>query len=188
MKYKTIVLLSTLLVVGLQFSVAQNYKGKMFPYLNGETFSGSTVKIPFDTKGKSTLLGVCFSKDAEKDLKTWMNPVYNLFLEKKDENDPYSASANYDVHFYFVPMLNKVNQILEKSSKEKIKKETDKEFWPHLVFFEGDTKPFRETFELKDLDIPYFFVLDKEGNVVRMASGKYSESKMDSLEDAIEPE
>ena len=169
-------------------SSSQSQKGKIFPSLTGETFDGKTIKIPVDTKGKSTLLGICFSKDAEKDLKGWLNPVYNLLLVKKDENDFFSAAANYDVNFYFIPMLNKVNQILEKSSKEKIKKETDSQFWPHLIFFEESSKTFKETFELKDSDIPYFFVLDKEGKVIQMVSGKFTEEKLGSLEDSMDVE
>ena len=177
-----------LFVFNISLVFAQEYKGKEFPLVTGETFDGKSLAIPTTTNGKASVIGICFSKDAEKELKAWLNPVYNLFIVKKDENDFFSAAANYDVSFYFIPMLNKVNQILEKSSKDKIRKETDKEFWPYLVFYEGETKLFKETFKLKDNDIPYFFVLDKDGKVINLISGKYSEQKLESLEESMDIE
>jgi len=36
------------------------------------------------------------------------------------------------------------------------------------------------------LDEPYIFVLDKEGRVVYVTSGFYTEEKMDAIEDKIE--
>src|SRR5688572_14947716 len=106
----------SIIALGLLLSVnvlAQKAKGKVFPDLSGETFAGKTVNLPKDTKGKMTVIGVCFSKAAEEDLKTWLNPMYNTFVVKKDTSDFFSAAINYDANFYFIPMLNKVNQIFE---------------------------------------------------------------------------
>jgi hypothetical protein len=161
-------------------------KGKQFPTLAGETFEGKNISIPENTKGKISIVGVCFSKGAEDDLKTWLNPMYNMFIVKKDTNDFFSAAANYDVHFYFIPMLNKVNQLLEKTSKEKIRKDTDKQFWPYLIFYTGGIKQYKEDLGIKESDIPYFFVLDKAGKILHVESGKYDEKKMSRIEDFIE--
>ena len=166
--------------------ISQNCKGKTFPDLSGETFDGKNISVPKNTMGKITIIGVCFSKDAEDDLKTWLNPIYNMFVVKKDTNDFFSAAVNYDVHFYFIPMLNKANQLLEKSSKEKIRNGTDKEFWPYLVFYSGNIKPYKEDFDIKDSKIPYFFVLDKNGKIIHVTSGKFSEDKLDRIENFME--
>lgn len=73
-----------ILLLTLSISViAQNAKGKQFPALTGESFAGKTVNLPTDTKGKVTVIGVCFSKAAEDDLKTWLNLMYNMFVVKK---------------------------------------------------------------------------------------------------------
>ena len=156
--------------------------GKQFPDLEGESFAGKTVNIPTDTKGKVSVIGVCFSKAAEDDLKTWLNPMYNMFVVKKDTSDFFSAAVNYDVNFFFIPMLNKVNQVFAKGSKEKIRNGTDKEFWPYLLFYNGAIKPYKEDFAIEDSKIPYFFVLDKNGKILHVESGKYSDKKMDNIE------
>ncbi len=178
MKLSTLILLLALSIS----TIAQNSKGKQFPNLTGESFSGKTVNIPADTKGKVSVIGVCFSKAAEDDLKTWLNPMYNMFVVKKDTSDFFSAAVNYDVNFFFIPMLNKVNQVFEKGSKEKIKNGTDKDFWPYILFYNGAIKPYKEDFAIEDSKIPYFFVLDKNGKILHVESGKYSEKKMDNIE------
>lgn len=180
-----LVILFTAAVLSLT-ATAQNAKGKQFPDLTGETFSGKSVNLPKDTKGKMTVIGVCFSKAAEDDLKTWLNPMYNLFVVKKDTNNIFDAAVNYDAFFYFIPMLNKVNQVFEKGSKEKIRSGTDKEFWPYLLFYNGAIKPYKEDFKIEDSKIPYFFVIDQNGKIVHVESGKYSEKKMDNIENFLE--
>ena len=181
---KNILILFALVLSFSAFS--QNGKGQQYPPMTGETFAGKAISLPEDTKGKITIIGVCFSKKAEDDLKTWLNPLYNMFIVKKDTNDFFSAAANYDVHFYFIPMLNKINQILATSSKEKIRNDTDKEFWPYLIFYTGSIKPYKEDLSIKDSEVPYFFVLDKAGKIIRVESGKYDEKKMGRIEDFIE--
>jgi hypothetical protein len=105
-----------------------------------------------------------------------------MFVVKKDTSDFFSAAVNYDVNFFFIPMLNKVNQVFEKGSKEKIKNGTDKDFWPYILFYNGAIKPYKEDFAIEDSKIPYFFVLDKNGKILHVESGKYSEKKMDNIE------
>ncbi|MDP2386106.1 MAG: hypothetical protein Q8M29_07030 [Bacteroidota bacterium] len=183
MKNIFIAVLALLVTVAVN---AQNAKGKVFPDLTGESFAGKTVNLPKDTKGKMTVIGVCFSKAAEEDLKTWLNPMYNTFVEKKDTTEFFSAAVNYDAYFYFIPMLNKVNQIFEKGSKEKIRSGTDKEFWPYLLFYNGAIKPYKEDFAIEDSKVPYFFVLDTAGKIVHVESGKFSQKKMDAIEELLD--
>ena len=158
--------------------------GKIFPDCSGETFSGKSVSIPTDTKGKYTVLWLAFSRKAEDDMKTWLNPVYNHFIEPKSNDDVFSAAANYDVNFYFMPLLNKLNQAL--GDKDKIKNKTDKEFWPYVLFFKGEVKSYIEFLSVKDKDIPYFFVLNDEGKIIHQEQGKYSEAKLTKIEDYLE--
>ena len=158
--------------------------GKVFPDCSGETFSGNSVSVPKGTKGKFTVLWLAFSRKAEDDMKTWLNPVYNHFIAPKTENDAFSAAVNYDVNFYFIPLLNRVNQAL--GDKEKIKNKTDKEFWPYVLFFKGEVKSYVDYLSIEDKEIPYFFVLDADGKIVHLEKGKYSESKLTKIEDFLE--
>lgn len=174
------------LVVAFTKLNAQHGTGKMFPTITGETFTEKNVTIPTACKGKPTLIGICFSKSAEADLKTWLNPAYNEFVVKRDTTNAFGAVVSYDINYYFIPMLNLVNQVLEKASKEKIKSKTDKEFWPHLLFYIGGLKEYKKTFEIEDTNQPYFFILDKDGKIVHVEKGAFSEKKLSAMEDFLE--
>ncbi|MBN8696958.1 MAG: hypothetical protein J0L87_10530 [Bacteroidetes bacterium] len=161
--------------------------GKMFPYLQGENYNGKKVNLPNDTKGKYTLLGMAFSNKAEDDLKTWINPVYNKFILKVDRSkaDVFDAGVDHDVNLYFIPMFTGLNQLTSKSSKENIKKNTDKQMYDYLLFYEGD-KTYKDELDFEKKDIPYFFVLDKTGKIAYATSGKYDDSKMEAILDVVE--
>ena len=58
--------------------------GKIFPDMEAETVEDKKVKLPNDTKGKYTLLGLAYSKKSEDDLNSWFSPVYNKFVRKPE--------------------------------------------------------------------------------------------------------
>jgi hypothetical protein len=172
--------------LGLAF-MPKGVVGKMFPYLQGENYKGKKVNIPTDTKGKYTLLGMAFSNKAEADLKTWINPIYNKFILKIDRSkaDVFDVGMDYDVNLYFIPMFTGINQLTSKSSKENIKKNTDKEMYDYLLFYEGD-KTYKEELDFEKKDIPYFFVLDKTGKIAYATSGEFKDEKLEAILDVIE--
>ncbi|HKC69322.1 MAG TPA: hypothetical protein VKG26_13885 [Bacteroidia bacterium] len=180
------IVLAAFIAICTNIHAQNNVVGQMFPMITGETFDGKNVVLPEACKGKPTIIGICFSKAAETDLRTWLNPAYNQFVVKKDTTNAFGAAVAYDINYYFIPMLNLVNQVLEKSSQDKIRKQTDKEFWPHLMFYSGGLKEYKKTFGIDNTDLPYFFVLDKTGKIVHVEKGIYTEKKMNAMEDFLE--
>lgn len=166
---------------------ASGIEGKMFPVMKCEDYNGKIVNLPEETKGKYTLLGMAFSKEAEANLKTWINPIYNKFIAKKDAKDADVFDINYDynINLFFIPMFTGLNQLTSKSSKEKIRTSTDKELYPYLLFYEGE-KTYKEELDFEKKDIPYFFVLDKTGKIKYATSGKFDDKKMEKILDVIE--
>ena len=165
---------------------AQNGKGKMFPTIKGETFTDKNITIPDAGKGKPCIIAMCFSKKAEGDIQTWLNPCYNEFVVKKDTTNAFGAAVSFDINFYFMPRFNIINQVFDKSSKAKMKKETDPSFWPHLFFCTDGIKDIKKDFGIEDTSQPYFFVLDKDGKIVYVEKGVYSEKRMSAIEDHLD--
>lgn len=180
-------LLCTVLVSMAAFTPGNNVVGKAFPTIQCEDYNGKIVSLPNDTKGKYTLLGMAFSNDAEGNLKTWINPIYNKFIAKVDASkaDVFDVHVDYDVNLYFIPMFTGLNKLTSKQSKEKIKANTDKELYSYLLFYEGD-KTYKEELDFEKKDIPYFFVLDKNGKIAYATSGPYDDKKMEKILDIIE--
>ncbi len=157
--------------------------GKIFPDMEAETVEDKKVKLPNDTKGKYTLLGLAYSKKSEDDLNSWFSPVYNKFVRKPEG---LLAGLGYDVHVYFVPMFTGVNAAATGTAKRKAIKNIDPLILPYILFYKGELKPYKDALDFAKRDIPYFFVLDPEGKIVFATSGPFTEAKLDEAEESIE--
>ena len=158
--------------------------GDPFPELSAETVLDETVTIPNDTQGKYTLIGMAYSKKSEEDLNTWFAPVYQKFVYRSEKPGLFDAFA-YDVNVYFIPMFTGVKAAAQGTAKKKALKNVDERLFPHILFYKGELKKYKQALDFEKKDIPYFFVLDSEGNIVHATSGAFSESKMDAIEDSI---
>jgi len=173
-----IIIFSTLL---LSFSANAQLKGKQFPSISGQILQNDkTLSIPDDTKGKFTLVGMAYSKGAEKDLETWLQPAYDKFIAKTGMWD-----AAMDVNLYFIPMFIGVNQATAGPARKKIKEKTDKVLLPHILFYVGDLDKYKAELDFEKRDTPYFFVIDESGKIVHAVSGAFSETKMEAIEDIL---
>lgn len=157
--------------------------GKSFPDMDAETVEDKVVKLPVDVKGKYTLLGLAYSKKSEDELNRWFQPVFEKFIQK---NKGLFEDFGYDVNVYFVPMFTGVNAAATGTAKRKAIKNVDPQLLPYILFYKGDLKPYKEALDFEKKDIPYFFVLDKEGKIIYATSGKYTTSKLDEVEKVLE--
>jgi len=172
------VLILALLITTL-ITTAQ--KGKTFPVVTGITLDDKTLALPVKN-GKFSIVAIAFNRGAEDDLKKWLNPLYNNFMKKEKGTSNFDMAELYDVNFIFVPMIAGFKRVAED-----FKKGTDKQFWPYIMDTEKtDVKELQKQLGVEDNKIPYFYVLNKEGKIVEEQSGKFSEDKMEKLEDAIE--
>lgn len=158
--------------------------GDTFPYLEGTTLSNVDLKLPADTKGKFTLIGMAYSKKSEDDLQSWFSPVYNTFIHKSSSS--LFGDVGYDVNVYFVPMFTGVKKAATNTAERKMKQKVDPKLLPHILFYKGDLKTYRDALDFEKKDVPYFFVLDKEGVIIYATSGAYSASKMREVEELVE--
>lgn len=151
--------------------------------MESETVENKKVKLPQDTKGKYTLLGLAYSKKSEDELNTWFNPVFNKFIQKPEGM---MADLGYDVNVFFVPMFTGVNAAATGTAKKKALKNTDPLLLPYILFYKGELKKYKDALDFEKRDIPYFFILDPQGKIVHATSGAYSPSKMDAIEEVLE--
>jgi hypothetical protein len=157
--------------------------GKTFPVMEAETVEDKKVKLPADVSGKYTLLGLAYSKKSEDELNSWFQPVFQKFIQK---STGLMATFTYDVNVYFVPMFTGVNAAAAGTAKRKATKNIDPQLMPYILFYKGELKTYKEALDFEKRDIPYFFVLDPQGKIVYATSGKYTEEKMDEVEEHIE--
>jgi hypothetical protein len=157
-------------------AIAQAQVGKLFPSLSGTDLQDKTVSIPNDTKGKYTVVGVAYSQKADEALKGWFQPVFETFIYESD----------YDVNTYFIGMISGIKEVAAGTIEKKMKKGVDPVLHKHMLLYKGDIKDYKETLGLKEKDTPYFFVLDKEGKIVYVTSGAYTDAKIEKAEEFLE--
>lgn len=167
--------------ISLGFS--QNLIGKTFPEMETETVTDEMIVLPKDKQDKFTLIGLAYSKKSEDDLITWFSPVYHKFIK---EQEGLFAGFGYDVNVYFIPMFTGINAAATGTAKNQAAKNFDPLLLPHILFYKGKLKPYKEALEFDKKDVPYFFVLDKQGKIVYATSGAYSDSKMGEVESVLE--
>jgi hypothetical protein len=176
--------LYVMLLMGfIGFNLEAQVVGKMFPNMEAETVEDKKIKLPQDVKGKFTLLGLAYSKKSEDDLNSWFQPVFEKYIQK---TKGLMADFGYDVNVYFVPMFTGINAAATGTAKRKALKNIDPQLLPYVLFYRGELKPYKESLEFDKKDVPYFFVLDANGKIVYATIGKYTEDKMDEIEEAID--
>ncbi|MCU0356005.1 MAG: hypothetical protein MUE95_00345 [Cyclobacteriaceae bacterium] len=164
-------------------SIQAQVIGKPFPSMEAETVEDKVVTLPDATRGKYTLLGLAYSKKSEDELNTWFQPVFEKFIQ---QNKGLFEGFGYDVNVFFVPMFTGVNAAATGTAKRKALKNVDPQLLPYILFYKGDLKPYKDALDFEKKDIPYFFVLDKEGKIIYATSGKFSTAKLNAVEDVIE--
>lgn len=156
---------------------------KTFPEMATETVEDESVVLPNDVSGKFTLLGLAYSKKSESDLNTWFNPVFSKFIQ---QSDGLFGGFGYDVNVYFIPMFTGVKAAATGTAKRKAAKNFDPQLLPNILFYKGKLKPYKEALDFEKKDVPYFFVLNEEGSIVYATSGKYTEGKMEEIEEVLD--
>lgn len=158
-------------------------EGKMFPNMIAETVEDKQVNLPNDTKGKYTLLGLAYSKKSEDELNSWFQPIFETFIQK---TTGLMGSMGYDVNVYFVPMFTGINSAATGTAKKKAMKNVDPKLLPYVLFYKGKLEPYKDALDFQHKDVPYFFVLDADGKIVYATSGKFTEEKLEAIENKIE--
>jgi len=177
------IILTTVVILTSVLSISAQVIGKIFPDMQAESVEDKVVKLPQDVKGKYTLLGLAYSKKSEDELNSWFQPVFEKFIQK---TNGLMSGFSYDVNVYFIPMFTGVNAAATGTAKRKAIKNVDPQLLAYILFYKGELKTYKEALDFEKKDIPYFFVLDKEGKIVYATSGKYLAAKMDEIEEAIE--
>lgn len=154
--------------------------GSLFPHLSAHLLDDKKVELPAHAKGKFTLLGMAYSKEAEKELSTWYQPVYETFIHK-DKGGVFQTES-YDIHLYLIPMFTGANQAAHGTAVKEMKAGVDKTLWPHLLVYKGELKPYKDHLAMTHKETPYFFVLDKHGKIIYKTTGKYTDEKMEEIE------
>lgn len=158
--------------------------GDRFPPMEAESLSNEMVNLPDDLKGKFTLIGLAFSKKAEDNLKTWFSPIWNQFIREHRKADFFAT--DYDINLFFIPMFTGHKTVAYQKMMKKVRTTTDSNLHPHILFYKGTMKTYKEALGFKGKNVPYFYMMDETGKIVWQTSGAYSNPKMQEIIDHLD--
>lgn len=165
-----------LLVIPLLFGGALQAQ-QVFPDLEGETVDGRTIRLPIKGTGSFTIVAMAYGKKAEPMLEKWYAPAYARFVDKHG-----LFAGTYDVELFLVPMFVGMNKSAYGSTMNRLRKEVDPDIARRVLFVMDEVHGLIDKLGMNDKNIPYFFVLDKDGNILARVSGAYSVDQLDALE------
>jgi hypothetical protein len=155
-------------------------KGARFPQVTGETASGKRTTLPLEGTGRHTVLGLAMSRKAEPLLEEWFEPAYLRFVAK------HGLFANaYQADVRFVPLFTGLDKAAYEPTLKKFRKSATPEVVDLVVFVKADLATIQDALGIKDKDVPWFFVLDDRGTVLNAVSGKFTDAKLQALEDVL---
>lgn len=170
------------LVVSLtSFFIINICAAQVIPSFTGETLNNKQVTLPADSKGKYAFLCFASSMKAQKELETWMDPVYNKFIAKTGVMD-----AFFDVQVFFVPVFSGSNASMQETVRKKFSETAQDDVRGNVLFCKGDLSEVMTALHIQNDNTPYFFLLDPEGKIIYRTSGAFSEKKFDEIDEMIE--
>lgn len=180
------ILLALVTLTMLSASAVAQLVGTAFPTIEAETVEDKIITLPEDAQDRITLVAMAYSKKAEKDLNSWLSPLFNTFVQQKVSDGGLFGSFAYDVDVYIVPMFTGIKAAAEGTAKRKAAKNLDARLIPYVLFYKGKLKPYKKALEFDKKDVPYLFLLDGSGNIVYATSGGYSSKKMSAIEEKVD--
>jgi len=159
-------------------------QGDKFPEMAGVSLTDEQISIPDATEGKYTMVGLAYSKKAEDDLKSWFDPIYKEYVQEGSSN-PLIPEMKPDINVVFVPMFTGIKQGASKSAIKKMQKGIDPKLHANVMVYSGKMGEYKEQLGFDKKDVPYFFVLDKEGTIIYATEGKASSKKLDAIYDLV---
>lgn len=158
--------------------------GTDFPSMETESLTNVIIDIPTDLADKFTIVGLAYTKASEKDLKTWFEPMYNQFIYKPE--NPSVFDFSYDVNCFFIPMFTGAKRPAYEKVMKKLQKTIDKRLLPYVLFYKGPLKQYKKSLNFQGRDLPYFFVVNPENEIVYATSGRYTTKKMQEIVEAVD--
>ncbi|WP_109618585.1 hypothetical protein [Sediminitomix flava] len=177
----------SLLIALFTTSIAFAQSKSSFPLMEVENLKDKVMNIPNDCKGKMTIIGLAYSKKSDDLLKQWYQPFYDTFLAKPTGNELFPKDV-YDVNMYFVGMIRGINKTASGKIEKAMKKNVIPEMHKNVTLYRGGIKDYKKPLGLDGKDLPYFYVLDKNGKIVYQTSGAYNKRKFNEILEILDQE
>ncbi len=163
------------LIILLWFVSLTLTQAQTFPSLSGMTLEDKPITLPQALAGKYSLIVLTYSAKASEQIAPWFDNLYEYFLMDPD----------YDMNLHVIPMLTGAKSLIAGKIEKQLKKGIQQGYQKHFVLYQGEIEDYKKTLRLDDKEVPYVFLLDKQGKIVYQAAGQYSDAHLDKIESKL---
>lgn len=167
------IILGLLVWLGTNLSAQQK-----FPEIACVNLKGEKLTLPRTDKHQVIIMA--FGRHNEKELESWLQPAFDKFVLKTGLID-----LMFDAHLYLVSVLSGVEATTAKANLNKIKDQIDADLYSNILMLNSDADIIMQTLK-PDTRQVHVYLLNKEGDILRVVKGKFDDDKMEALEDAFE--
>ena len=147
-----------------------------FPQVGGMNLHGDEKEFPGCLTADKTFVVVAYQRWQQ----AWVDEWYTNIGPAVEQNSNFG--------YYEVPTISKLSGPIRwwiyKGMRGGI---TDEKMRSSVITLHIDKEPFNKQLDIKDEEIVYTFVLDKEGNILARQNGRFSEEKWQKLIKGILP-
>ncbi len=154
---------------------------QIIDHFSGKTINNEQVAFPLVEKDKFSLLFFAMSTKSQKDLESWLDPIYQKYIAKTGIMDD-----AFDVNVFFIPLIKTTNIAFSEMIKKKFRENTQEDFKSHIVFLDTPSEKLISNLQLTDPNVPYIFLINKDGKILFKSSGSFSDAKFDQIDEMIE--
>jgi hypothetical protein len=158
-----------------QSSLPEIRIGDPLPPLSGDFLSGKKAILPGACKGKTALLVLGFTYESRHDVETW-----TARFRKEFGKSP-------AVTFFEIPMIGGAGRVGRWFIDSGMRRGTPRELHENVITVYGGTGPWKQRLRPRGEDFACLVLLDPQGMVRWMGSGKFDEDMFKDMSAAVLP-
>lgn len=162
----------------LVFLLAAGMKmyAQQFPLVQCQDVNGNVKTLDLSSKSKASVVFIQKKAKSGDMAESWIDPLVQKFIRKSGMLD-----AMFDADLIFVAYLNHIEAGMVEKSTKKVKEEIPAELHSGS-YFSTESPEALESIVLSGAD-SFIVVVSAEGRILGSVQGKYTEEKMELIED-----
>ncbi|MCB0820211.1 MAG: hypothetical protein KDC13_06280, partial [Bacteroidetes bacterium] len=149
---------------------------QQFPVVPCKDVNGKTKELNLSASAKPSVVFVQKKAKSGEMAESWIDPLVQKFIRKSGMLD-----AMFDADLVFLAYLNQIEAGMVEKSTKKVKEEIPAELHSGS-YFSTESPDAVESIVLSGAD-SFIVVVSAEGRILGSVQGKYTEEKMEMIED-----
>lgn len=152
---------------------------EVFPTITCTNLKNKQVVLPTAYQGQRTVVALMLSAKADKQMQKWAQPLYNSLVA--DGMGGMMGGNMYQAKLCFVGVVKGLAKVALPELLKKAKQEVDAKYHEQFMYTDTELSPLIQRLGITNKEVPYFITLEKDGTILHIESGEYSDDKLNEI-------